>query len=83
MLLEDVADVAVVAALGRRRGAHSECPVGGFDEPADDSQKRRLAAPRGTDDGDELARLDAEVDALDRGDGVEGDGDAVEVDHAV
>ena len=43
---------------------HLRAALGGRDQPGDDAQQRCLAAPARTDDRDELARLDRELDAV-------------------
>ncbi len=67
--LEDDAVVAVEASLVRALAVDLDGAGAGLDEVAHDTQQGRLAAARGTDERDELAGLDVEVDAL-QGDGV-------------
>ena len=74
-LLPDEAEHLAPVA-GPFGGAHLADPVAGDDdtsggrdvEAAEDAQQRALAAARRTDDGDELTRLDRQVEALQRDD---------------
>src|SRR5699024_4965322 len=76
-VLEDVTDLAATqrGTLLGPEAAHRGAPdlddarVGGV-EPASDVEERRLAGARRTHDGDELARTDVEVDAVERVDGI-------------
>jgi hypothetical protein len=64
-LLEDDAARRVGAADGRAVDRHLARRR--LDEAREDVQERRLAAPRGADDRDELAAPGREVEPLDRG----------------
>ena len=72
-LLEDEAD-ALVADVRQLVGVHPRDVLAGEEvaaggrvvEAADDVHQRRLARPRGTDHGDEVALVDGEADAVQR-----------------
>src|SRR5215210_2634621 len=66
-LLEDYPVVVVEPRPVGGLAVHLDGPRSGLDQVADDPQQRRLAAPRGADQRDELARLHLEVNALERG----------------
>jgi hypothetical protein len=63
-----------VAALGRQHAARlrddlavgADAPAVGLEESRDHAKRGGLAAARGTEQADELARLDRQVDAVDR-----------------
>ena len=75
LFLEHHADRRMRA--GYRRAGDSDVAVVVADQAADDVEQRRLAAPRRPDDRDELARVDAERDVVDRGDDVSSAGVAL------
>src|SRR5215210_2612916 len=62
-------DDPVVAVEPRRMGAlavDEDLALSGPDQVGDDPEERRLAAARGADQGDELARLHVEIDPVER-----------------
>src|SRR5918993_65991 len=65
-VLEDDPVVAVESGPVRRLPVDEHLALARLDQVADDPQQRRLAASRGPDQGDELARLDVEVDPVER-----------------
>ena len=65
-ILEDDPVVVVAARLPRGLAVHDGGALRRLDEVADDAEKRRLAAAGRSDQRDELALLDLEVDALQR-----------------
>src|SRR5262245_52381863 len=70
--LEDGVDRALVGRrLGHIDAVEQDLTVGGLLEPGEHAQRGGLAAARGAEQGEELARLDLEVDAVDRSDAVE------------
>ncbi|MEZ5861565.1 MAG: hypothetical protein R3D28_21725 [Geminicoccaceae bacterium] len=79
--LEDDADIAVARLdLVDHRVVEADGPAGGRVEPGEHEERRRLAAARGPENGDELAVLDDEVGGL-HGDHVApGLGDGGELD---
>src|SRR5205823_940028 len=80
-VLEDDPVVAVLARLARGLAVDGDLPARRLDQVADDSQERRLAAPRGADQRDELALADLEVDPFHRGRLPEALRDAGDLDH--
>src|SRR5512132_67351 len=63
-VLEDDAVVAIGPGLCGRLSVHAHRARRWLDQVADDPEQRRLAAPRRPDQGDELALLDRQRDAL-------------------
>src|SRR5436309_15302871 len=61
--------------MGDASALYLDVVVGGGSEATDDAKQGRLAAARWTEDGEEVAAVDVEVDWLDRGDLPEGLGD--------
>ena len=63
--LEDHGDIAVAGIdMGHVAPADEDGALARFLEPGDQAQRRRLAAARGTEQREELARRDVEVDAF-------------------
>src|SRR4051812_27201201 len=67
-VLEDDPVVAIQPRLVRRLAVDGDRAGGRLDEIADHPQERRLAAARGADQRDELARRELELDVLERRD---------------
>src|ERR687897_151931 len=67
-VLEDDPVVAVGACPGGRLPVHLDGAGGRLDQGAHDPEQRRLSAPRRSDQGDELAGPDLQVDVLERRD---------------
>src|SRR5215213_3580437 len=65
-VLEDDPVVAVEPRPVRLLAVDEHVALGRADQVADDPEERRLAAARGADQGDELTRLDVEVDPVER-----------------
>jgi hypothetical protein len=81
VVLEHHADVA--AARGQvidGAAVHPDAARGGHDEAADDPQQRGLATAARAQQGDQLARLDGQADAVHRGGRAEAVGDRLELD---
>ena len=80
--LEDDADVAVARLdLVDHRAVEADLAGGWRVDAGEHEQRRRLAAARRPEDGDELAVLDAKVGRLDGDDIAPALGDALELDH--
>ena len=65
-ILEDDPVVVVAAGLPRGLAVDGRAAARRLDQVADDAQQRRLAAAGRADQRDELARLDLEIDVLER-----------------
>jgi hypothetical protein len=81
VVLEDGVDVALVRRLVRDVGAVQEDPARAREvETGDESQAGGLAGARGTQQGEELAVGDAQIDVVDRDDVAEAASDPLERD---
>ena len=74
VLLKHVADARACAVVFDSR--HAGAALGGRQEPRDDVEHGGLAAARGAHDGDELAVVDGQADAIERPRGSERDAEA-------
>src|SRR6476469_4229019 len=81
-VLEDDAVVTIDPRLTGGLAVYERRSRGRLDQVADDSQERRLAAARRSDQGDELALFDLQVDRLQRCCGPELLGDLFDLDDA-